>query len=266
MGFDLKDLKKTGEMKAPRILIYGPPGTGKTSLAASFPNPVILDVEDGIPAGVEIATLGEINSFQDVIDRLAALVKQDHDFKTLITDSLDRMEPLIWQHYCEENNYESIESPGFGKGYTEVLDLWERYLKACQILRRDKGMTIIHVAHSTVAKFDDPKVGPYSRYNSRLHTKANNLVQDDVDAILFVNQDVALTKEDEGFGRESKRAEGGHITWIYAAGKPGYVAKNRYGIPDELVYEEGEGFITLEPYLPIEVEVEAEAETEKKGA
>lgn len=254
MGFDLKNLKKTGEMKPPRLLIYGPPGSGKTSLAASFPNPVILDVEDGVPAGVEIASLGEIEKFEDILDRLAALVKQKHDFKTLITDSLDRMEPLIWDYYCRENNYDSIESPGFGKGYTEVLDIWERYLKACQILRREKGMTIIHVAHSTVAKFEDPKAGSYSRYNSRLHAKANNLVQDDVDAILFVNQDISLVKEDEGFGRESKRAEGGHVTWIYATGKPGWVAKNRYDIPDELIYEKGEGFAALVDYLPIEAE------------
>lgn len=254
MGFDLGNLKKTGEMKPPRILVYGPPGVGKTSLAASFPNPFILDVEDGVPAGVEIATAGEIESFDQILEVLTALVKQDHDFKTLITDSLDRLEPLVWKYYCDQNNYESIESPGFGKGYTEVLDVWARFLKACHILRTQKGMTIIHVAHSTITKVEDPKLGTYSRNDIRLHKKANELMQDDADAILFINKDATLVKDDEGFGKTTKRAEGGNVTWIYAVGMPGHVAKNRYEIPDELIYEKGKGFEALEPYLPVSKE------------
>lgn len=189
-------------------------------------------------------------------DTLTALVKQDHDFKTLITDSLDRLEPLIWKYYCEANDYDSIESPGFGKGYTEVLDVWSRFLKACHILRTQKGMTIIHVAHSTISKVDDPKIGTYSRNDIRLHKKANDLMQDDCDAIIFVNKDASLVKEDEGFGKTSKRTEGGHKVFMYCVGKPRHVAKNRYKIPDELLYEEEEGFSALADYLPIETEEE----------
>lgn len=256
MSFDLSKLKKTGEMKPPRIIFYGPPGVGKTSLAASFPNPFILDIEDGVPVGVEISTAGEIEDFERVIEVMTALVKQDHNFQTLITDSLDRLEPLIWRYYCEQQGYDTIESPGFGKGYTEVLDVWARFLKACHLLRDKKGMTIVHVAHSTITKIDDPKLGTYSRHDIRLHKKANDLFQDDVDAIIFVNKDASLVKEDEGFGKTSKRAEGGHVVYMYCVGMPGHVAKNRYKIPAELIYEEGKGYEALEPYLPTTEEAE----------
>lgn len=260
MSFDLKNLTSTGDMKPPRLLIYGPPGKGKTSLAASFPNPIIIDIEDGTPAGVEIQSMGEIEKWEDVIDRLAALVKQKHNFETLIIDSLDRLEPLIWEAYCEDNEYHSIEEPGFGKGYIEVLDYWNRLVNACNMLRNKKNMTIIFIAHSTVTKFDDPKAGSYSQYNSRLHKKANDLIQDDVDAILFVNQDVSILTEDEGFNKKSKRAAGGHHTFIYCTGKPGHIAKNRFDMPDEILYEKDEGFEALEPYLPIGEDAEPEKE------
>lgn len=262
MTFDLSTLKTTGDMPPPRLLIYGPPGMGKTSLAAEFPNPIIIDVEQGVPVGVEIPTFGQIEHVDDVFRAIAALIKQDHDRETLIIDSLDRLEPLVWKELCERQGYDSIEDAGYGKGYIEALDTWQRLLNGLHQLRMKRNMNIILIAHSSIGKFDDPKTGSYSRFDSRLHRKANDLMQDDCDAILFINQDVAVVTEDEGFNKQSRRGEGGNVRWIYATGKPSHVAKNRYGMPDELVFKEGEGFAALVPYLPIEVA----AEKEKKEA
>ena len=36
----------------PRLLVHGQEGVGKTSLAAKFPTPVFLQLEDGTPAGL----------------------------------------------------------------------------------------------------------------------------------------------------------------------------------------------------------------------
>jgi len=38
--------------------------------------------------------------------------------------------------------------------------------------------------------------------------------------------------------------------WIHARGKPAYVAKNRYGIPDKVRFVKGAGYSALAPYLP----------------
>ena len=250
MAYDLTSIKTTAAEHPPRVLIYGPPGLGKTSLAAEFPNPVIMDIEDGVPSGVEIPSLGEITSYQSVLDRFAALYNGDHTFKTLIIDSLDRLEPLIWAHACTENNWASIEDAGYGKGYIVAADLWSKFIASCNLLRTKRGMNIVFIGHSTIDRFDDPQNEPYSRYDIRLHKRANAIIQDECDAIIFVNMDVAVKTEDIGFNKSVSRAEGGSFRWLHCEGRPAFTAKNRFGMPERIKYDKGQGYAQIAPFLP----------------
>ena len=223
---------------------------GKTSLAAEFPDPIIVEIERGVPTGVEIATFGEIDGYDQVLNAIKALYTGEHGFRTLILDTLDRLEPLVWAKACADNNWPSIEAPGYGKGYVAADELWRKLLAGCNALRTKRGMTIVLVAHSSIERFDDPTNAPYSRYDIRLHKRANALVQDEVDAILFLNQDVAIQKEDVGFNKTARRAEGGGVRWIYTEGRPAFTAKNRFGLSPKLLFERGKGYAQLAPYLP----------------
>lgn len=250
MAYDLSTLKRTTMDKPPRVLIYGPPGQGKTSLAAEFPNPVILDVEQGVPTGVEIATFGDIETYGQVLEALIALFNGEHDLKTLIIDSLDRLEPLIWAAACKDNDWANIEDAGFGKGYLVVDDYWRKIFASCNALRAKRGMNIIYIAHSVVDKFDDPSAGQYSRYAIRLHKRAKGLIEDEVDAIFFVNQDVNITEEEAGFNKKIKRAGGGGFRWIFCEQSPSFTAKNRYQMPAKIKYDKGTGYRQLAPFFP----------------
>lgn len=259
MAYDLSTLKTTRKNDPPRVLIYGPPGLGKTSLAAQFPRPIIIDVEDGTPSGVDIATFGQIETYDQALDALKSLYGGEHDFGTLIIDTLDRLEPLVWAKTCEANNWSSIEQPGYGKGYVAADEFWQKLLKGCNALRTKRGMSIILVAHSSIERFDDPTAAPYSRYDIRLHKRANAIVQDEVDAILFINQDIAVTSEDVGFNKKVRRAEGGTHRWIYTEGTPAFTAKNRFGLPPKLKFDEGRGYAQLAQYLPGQSQTQKEA-------
>ena len=85
----------------PRILVHGQEGVGKTSLAAKFPKPVFLQTEDGTPAGLKVSTFGLLGCYTDVRDALAALGNEPHDFQTIVLDSVDKLEALIWADICD---------------------------------------------------------------------------------------------------------------------------------------------------------------------
>lgn len=250
MAISIENLTRRTATQPPRTLIYGPPGMGKTTLASEWPNPVFLQVEDGTPGDLEINTFGKLSSFDDVMDALGALYAEDHDMQTVVLDSLDKLEPLVWAKVCADNNWATVEQPGYGRGYVAADNYWRDIVDGFNALRRDKGMAVNYIAHSSIENVNDPMTQSYSRFDIRLHKRAIAIFQDEVDAILFLNQDVTIKTDDPKKKDSRARADGGGRRYVWAAPRPAFVAKNRYGIPDKLEYVRGEGFALLAPYFP----------------
>lgn len=249
MAIALAGLNKVRATQPPRVAIYGPPGMGKTSLAAEFPAPVFIQTEDGTPGDLEIDSFGHVQSFAGVMEKVAQLYTEGHGFKTLVVDSLSELEKLIFAEVCRRKNWSSIEDPGYGKGYKEADYVWQQFLEGCNALRRDRGMAIVLVGHTNTDRFDDPTSASYSRYEIDLHDRAMKQIDRECDAILLVKQEVTMLKEDQGFNKERVRGAG-DARWIYCNPNPAYTAKNRYGMPDKVLYQKGQGFAQLAVYLP----------------
>ena len=159
---------------------------------------------------------------------------EKHDYKTVVIDSLDHLEPLIWKKVCEDNNVKSIEQLTYGKGYTMALDLWRDLLSGLRHLRDNQGMNVMLIAHHQIRKHADPEMEQIDRYEIKLHAKASALVQESCDLVLFAKHKVMVKKEDTGFGNTRARGISTGKRVLCTVETPAYVAKNRFGLPDEI--------------------------------
>lgn len=216
-----------------KILIYGVQGIGKNTFAATFAKPILLQIEDG-SAALDIPAFPLATSFQGVVDIIQAL-HGDHDFKTLILDTLDWLEPLLWLACCEHHEKESVETFGYGKGYVEVDRWWRHVMTGLDSLRHNKGMDVVVLAHSEVKTIQPPDTDPYDCYQIKLHKRAFPLWQEWADMVLFLNYKINLHRTKTGINEERTRGIGTGDRMIYTTERPAWKAKSRWPLPEEIL-------------------------------
>jgi hypothetical protein len=259
LAISLASLKSSKSDHPPIVLLYGVGGIGKTSLAAEWPAPLYLPTEgERPPSDVEMATPGTVESLSGLLDVFGELLTNEHDFKTAIIDSVDGLEGLVWRATCERLGASSIEEPGYGKGYVEADVEWKEYLGAVGALSR-AGINVVQLAHPEIVRFDSPTTDPYSRYTIKLHKRANALVREAADVVGFLNYRVSVKEKEVGPKKLVAHAEGGKERQIHLAEGAGFVAKNRFSMPDAITYRKGKGYAELAKFFPGAAPAEATA-------
>ena len=107
-------------------------------------------------------------------------------------------------------------------------------LEGLNLLRNERGMAIILLAHCQIKRFDSPETEPYERYQPKLQERSSALVQEWADAVLFANFRTVVRREDVGFNKDVRRGVTTGERQLYTTEKPAYYAKNRYSLPDSL--------------------------------
>lgn len=224
--------------KAPRIMIYGYEGVGKSTWAASAPNPIFIQTEDGLD-NIDTSKFPVAKSWAEVVEQMNALVTEKHDFQTLVVDSISGLERLIYTEVCKQFGVKNIEKAdgGFARGYKHALDWWQTFLSGCEALN-EKGMMIILIGHVGVQEVKDPESQTYHRTAPRVHHLAEGMISQWCDAVLQAKQNFRIQKTDEGFGNSRGIAtavgqEGGERV-VRTVGTAAVIAKNRYGLPEYL--------------------------------
>lgn len=245
----LSTIEKPKDRK-PVITILGDSGIGKTTLAASFENPIILRAEDGLQAIPEESrpdALPVIKKVDMLWEQLTALVKEEHEYKTLVIDSVTALERLFIQHIMDtdKNNPRSINQAmgGYGNGPAAVATMHQRVRNACGLLN-ERGMTIIFIAHAESENVDPPDQDPYTRYSLRLSKKSMPMYVDDSDVVGFLKLQMFIMGN-EGEKKKAK-SDGSRLLTCYTSAAN--VSKNRYGITTDLVVENGKN--PLKEFIP----------------
>jgi hypothetical protein len=215
----------------PRICIYGGHGIGKSTLASMFPKPIFISTEDGL-ASLDITSFPRAETVDDVAQNIRTLIKEEHDFKTLVLDSVDWLvEPLIVSDVESKHDAKDL---AYGKGAMMIAESLRELMGGFDVLRKKRDMNIVILAHAATVKYEDPRSEPYDRFQPKLPTRCNALLQEWVDVLAFAAFRVIVKKSDAGFGNQVSRGITTGERLLHMIENPAYVAKNRYNCPDTL--------------------------------
>jgi hypothetical protein len=227
--FDLKSISKTRRVRAPKVVVVGTGKIGKTTFAAMAPNAIGILTEDGADA-VDANAFPLASSLTEVYAAIDTLINQDHEFQTLFIDSLDLLEPLVQDHVCKANNWKNIEQPGFGKGYVAAAEEWRNLLSGLEVLRANKGMGIILIAHDKIKRIEDPLTEGYDSHVLKLHDRAAGLVQEWADVVGYAGYRIFTNKTDAGFGNKETKATTTGERILHVEPHPAHCGGNRFGL------------------------------------
>jgi hypothetical protein len=221
--------------------ITGDAGLGKTSLAATFPKPIFIRAEDGLQA-IPVASRPDafplLSNVDMLWEQLTALIKEDHDYKTLVIDSVTQLDNLFTNHIVDTDPKKprtiAQALGGYGAGFQALSSLHGRVRKAAGILNEVKGMNIVFIAHSETETIELPDQDPYTRYNIRMQKKSVSHYTDNTDLVGYLK----LETHTFGDGERKKAISDGTrilVTYVSAAN----ISKNRYGISEDLLVVNG---------------------------
>lgn len=235
----------------PIIIIYGVGGIGKTTLASKFPKPMIIPVEQGAGQIAGVFKLPQPKSTQDLESMLEWAAHGEHDYTTCIIDSLDKIQELKSQEIAVANGVEDAKQIAYGQGAAQLRGYFNRLTKLFDEVR-SRGMIVICIAHSVVGTHKDPMGDDYSFYNMNLDEKIGPSLHDWSDICLFINNKVITKEASKKFGQSVIKAvsKGDHPTRIiFTEKRPGFLAKNRYGMPPQIELYEGDPKATADEIL-----------------
>lgn len=222
----------SGIQLAPRrTLVHGVGGIGKTTFASQFPKPIIVQTEDGC-ADIDVDAFPVCKSLSDFWTQLDALCTEKHDYKTVVIDSADWLERMIWDQLCADAGHDDISDFGYGSGYAKATGILDDILVLCRILR-EKGIDVVVIAHSDIKKFANPNGDAYDRYLPKMHGSFSARLMEWADEVLFFAYKVHTKEVEDKMNKKRSVGIGGDRV-IYTTERPAHVAKNRLNLPAEI--------------------------------
>lgn len=230
-----------GKKETPwRMEIYGPEGIGKSFFAAQSEKPIFLPTEDGTNQ-LNVARFPPARSFKDCLDAVDVLRQDAHEYRTLVVDTLTSLESLLWDHICKRDGVENIESYGYGKGYEVALSEWRLFLRRIEELQAVRPMHVILIGHARLATFKNPEGPDYDRWGFELHPKAAGVLKKWADTVLFANFETFALKNERDKKTNALFSKGKAVSsgarHLYAERTAAFDAKNRFGLPPQLVLD-----------------------------
>jgi hypothetical protein len=220
----------TAEREPVFAVVYGGPGLGKSTCAAGAEKPFFVPAD---PSGMRslprsIPKSATPTTWDALLAIVAFLATGEHDRRTLVLDTVNAIEALLFAHVCRLHGATSIETvlKGYGKGYTVAAEIMAGFVASLHDLRIKRGVNIVGICHAKSRVQQDPSLPEHDLWTMSLNDKIASVWIGAADTVVFAQAEAVTRQEGEGF-RERTKIE--HTGRVLAHVRPGlgWVAKNR---------------------------------------
>jgi hypothetical protein len=170
--------KPVTELGKQTILLYGSPKLGKSSFASKAPGSLFFECEPGLNH-LEVFKVPTY-SWEAFLEACKLVAKGDHNFKTIVIDTIDNAFKMCSDYVCAKHGIEYEGDMGHGKGWALVKNEWHRVLTRLASL----PYGLIMISHA-IDKTIETRTGEYTKTTPSLPDRARNVVLGLVDIILF---------------------------------------------------------------------------------
>jgi hypothetical protein len=192
-------------------LIYGAPKAGKSTLASQFDSPLFIATEAGLNA-LETYNVA-VDNWETFIVTCAEIAKGDHQFKTIVIDTIDNLFKHCSSYICKKQNIQHESELDWGKGWKLVKDEFFRAIIKLSLLKY--GLVLVSHAEATEIK---TRTGTITKWVPTMSKQAKEVILPMCDFIFFAT----IEQTPEGIKRmlktkPSENWEGGDRTGTFPA-------------------------------------------------
>jgi len=165
------------------ILIYGRPKIGKSTLCSKFDKALFIATEPGLNH-LEVYKK-PVTSWEEFMEVCKEIGQNQHDFKTIIIDTIDNLIALL-QTYMEKTlEVDYIGDIPHGKGWSLITKELARVLNKMSML----PYGLVLVSHAKQEEIET-KTKKYNRYTIDIGGKNQGTILKLMDIILFMDSEM----------------------------------------------------------------------------
>jgi hypothetical protein len=136
------------------VQIYGQPKAGKSTFASKFDNALFICTEPGHKF-LEVYGGDHVHKdWSEIRDTVMRLCKEDHDFQTVVIDTVDNAYEFCSQWVCKQKGIEHESDEGYGKGWTAVKKEFKGVINALA----NRGFGLVFISHSKLGELESKGV------------------------------------------------------------------------------------------------------------
>lgn len=207
------------DMREPKGIVYGSVGVGKTIFGLNCFKRILINCENGA-AYTNKGVTEYLRTWPEMLLYLKAIANEEHDYKTLVIDTVDWLLRRVEEHVSstdgKEKGLEATLNKSHG-GYGNGKQVLQNYVYQQLMPLLDKmvgrGIAVILLAHSSRQNITNPDGITIEKSAPAIHPHLRDIIVEWCDF-------VGLAKQEP----ENR------VLFLKETGQ--YMAKNRYGIDD----------------------------------